>query len=621
MDAIADSKDTMIAMLHDLHHKFLDGNTRKFLIVEGDAKFFNTLQSLKQEYGEELKWVIPYPGDWHTLMNYQIVLMKVYFDAGLKEMAKAAGYPIHQIQRCSQFKRVHYFILEAWEAVYRCMLASFFNNSSESFNTTLKESIAKLLESTTSQSQADFCKAFNHKVADINKQLGNSFKQFYAFVHTMAARDRTWKFWMQFVFEDAMAYIGFYLAIRSGDWDTRMAYLKMMAPLYSAFDHTTYKKLIAQHLADILCMPPNLLLAFQQGAFVVSICGNVWHSVAIDEAHEMLINKGCKTSITRPSPDYISRMAQYLPYRTRAIENARKQLLIEQKGETNAIITSPFFANGDDCKLERNVSAMIEIIQNKSLFEINKENRGLINPFSGKKASYQQEHDLLQFRIIGEEEFQSRVSYFILKTPSVQAPNRRRRLQTFAEKGTRSRQITQLEKDKQLVLTAMKKKMQHSRKTGDPICTPEEQLVQLPLALCTNDGNPLTGQKSYTTKSLESRYKNASPPIFAMELPSGWVPECVLMDGMFLINTTPLGSHKTLKDYPDFLLKRHAIPHLKRGSTEIHILFDNPGHISNTPKQFEQRRRDSMAKIPLEHCCTELQESTKISHVKWRETS
>ena len=33
---------------------------------------------------------------------------------------------------------------------------------------------------------------------------------------------------------------------------------------------------------------------FQQGAFVVSITGLTWHSVAIDEAHEMLTNKTCK---------------------------------------------------------------------------------------------------------------------------------------------------------------------------------------------------------------------------------------------------------------------------------------------------------------------------------------
>ena len=39
-------------------------------------------------------------------------------------MAGAAGYPVSQIQSCSQFKRVHYFLLEAWEATYMPTLFS-----------------------------------------------------------------------------------------------------------------------------------------------------------------------------------------------------------------------------------------------------------------------------------------------------------------------------------------------------------------------------------------------------------------------------------------------------------------------------------------------------------------
>ena len=51
-----------------------------------------------------------------------MALLKPYYDAGLRDMAATAGYRVNQIQSCSQFKRVHNFILEVWEALYRCML-------------------------------------------------------------------------------------------------------------------------------------------------------------------------------------------------------------------------------------------------------------------------------------------------------------------------------------------------------------------------------------------------------------------------------------------------------------------------------------------------------------------
>lgn len=88
---------------------------------------------------------------------------------------------------------------------------------------------------------------------------------------------------------------------------------------------------------------------------------------------------------------------------------------------------------------------------------------------------------------------------------------------------------------------------------------------------------------------------------------------------MFLINTTPLGSHQTLAHYATFLLRRHAILQFHRGSEEVHIIFDAPGRLANTPKYFEQRRRDAMTKVPLEHYCNDLQGHTQISHGKWRE--
>ena len=151
-------------------------------------------------------------------------------------------------------------------------------------------------------------------------------QEFETFIQKMANQDDTWKFWVRFVFQDAMSYVGLFLAIRGGDWNLRVGYLKEMAPLFTAYDHQTYQKLIAQHIADISSMPSQLLTMFQQGAFTVSIKGRSWHSVAIDEAHEMLINKSCKQSVTKPNADNINRIAKYLPYRSKLLEKINLEL-------------------------------------------------------------------------------------------------------------------------------------------------------------------------------------------------------------------------------------------------------------------------------------------------------
>ena len=93
-----------------------------------DQKTYVRIRELKHEYGSELDWIIPFIGDWHLLSNQQSVLMKVYYDAGLKDLAESSGHrgeTLTSIKKCSSFKRTHQFLIQAWEAVYRQMFKTF----------------------------------------------------------------------------------------------------------------------------------------------------------------------------------------------------------------------------------------------------------------------------------------------------------------------------------------------------------------------------------------------------------------------------------------------------------------------------------------------------------------
>ena len=118
------------------------------------------------------------------------------------------------------------------------------------------------------------------------------------FLHKKASEDKNWTLWIQFVLHDWLAYNNIHVAVRTKSWDLRIASLKDMAPVFfclqqtplSKVDLTTSLRLI--NLRDVVRSTDiHVLAKLKDGSFATSITGRPWHSVAIDEAHEMMINK------------------------------------------------------------------------------------------------------------------------------------------------------------------------------------------------------------------------------------------------------------------------------------------------------------------------------------------
>ena len=112
-----------------------------------------------------------------------------------------------------------------------------------------------------------------------SRALSKYVKEFRLFVQQSARKDDTWRFWVQFVFEDDMAYISLFLVIRSGDWNLRMASKKSMPAVFTAFDHPNYQRLISQHLADIPTTPAPIIAMF-----------NSLHAVTLRDSSVAILN-------------------------------------------------------------------------------------------------------------------------------------------------------------------------------------------------------------------------------------------------------------------------------------------------------------------------------------------
>jgi len=57
-----------------------------------------------------------------------------------------------------------------------------------------------------------------------------------------------------------------------------------------------------------------------------------------------------------------------------------------------------------------------------------------------------------------------------------------------------------------------------------------------------------------------------------------------------------------MQDYVKLLLARFVRPQFAAGVKEVHVVFDCPGSLAETPKELEQRRRDKAVESANHHC-------------------
>ena len=589
LDENPDSSDTMRHLAEILLENASSVHQDKYVVLVGDGKTYEHLMKIKRLYGAELKKLLIFPGDWHTLKNYQPVLMKIYYSVGLKELAKTSGFraeTLTSLEKCSNFKRTHQFILQAWQAIYRQMINAYLN-SNKDLLPQLTEPLYSVLASDVAPTEMLV------SVEELLSRLGQ-YEKFRAFVQRLSEVDDIWAFWNQFVFQDCLAYVGLFLSIRCQNWKLRVASLKLMAPLFIAYDRTTYQRLIPNHLADIQSFPKCILKCLEEGAFAVSIRGYKGHSVALDEAHEMCINRDMKAAIVRPSKAYLLKTSLFLRYRIAAHKNLLQQLFPTASNTQSQKDNCSFSTTPEVKEREDNITAMFKDMDCNSVLPHNiSSNRGLGNIFSSKPATPEQAYDLLNFRKIGSNDLKLYIRHRILRQPSTDAPVRQHRLLTMAATKTGKRKLSHKEREHKQVTKCLRQRLAWCNRTGQTYNPAYEQYSVHPRAIADTNGLPNKGVKATWTDKLKKRYSAPNLPVVMDCLPLGWTPHAVIIDGMFLINCSPLRSTSTITEYATFLLNRFTSPHYLAGAKEVHLVFDTSNHVASfNPKCYERARRD-----------------------------
>ncbi|PIK52732.1 hypothetical protein BSL78_10365 [Apostichopus japonicus] len=108
----ADNAETMRHAIDILHDKHGVGKNIQHLVVAGDAKTYEYMHNAKRMYGDDLDWLLPYLGEWHLLKNIQAPLMKLYNDAGLRNLLSAFAVSISGNDGCSvAFDEAHEMLI------------------------------------------------------------------------------------------------------------------------------------------------------------------------------------------------------------------------------------------------------------------------------------------------------------------------------------------------------------------------------------------------------------------------------------------------------------------------------------------------------------------------------
>jgi len=270
---------TVESVLKTMYMKMEVGKNISHLVVVGDGKTYDYLLKLKDEDPIEMAWLLPFPGDWHTLKNYSLALLKIYGPAGLHDLISILhmGRTEKCVLNSTDFEKTFAFIVQSWEAMYRVEISLFLDSlergsdegaaAAFSKNNFLKEVAVKMKKWENIKEPAElYIEAFQ----SLSGILDGLYDEFNRFSTKLCESNENFRFWHNYIHTDCMAYICLYLAGRSGDWELRNHALKLMMPLFHVVNSTFYYRLLPRHIYDLQQFPDYIMASLRAGGFVMS---------------------------------------------------------------------------------------------------------------------------------------------------------------------------------------------------------------------------------------------------------------------------------------------------------------------------------------------------------------
>lgn len=528
------SKRTIAAAVEKLG-KPEDGE--KILLV-GDFGVYRHYVDLKQ--AGRLPHAVVLPGDLHLLMAMQTAIFRRAWSLGLRELAEASMRPSYVDSLLTadgkHFQRKHHFLTAVHDVLRRKMADQPTDPADKAGVSDSEKSILEYLERIVAR-----------RLFDKNDPLG--------------------AVWSSLLLE-LDAYVSLNIAIRTGNWELRMAAVKLFAPLFYAGSQTNYRALVSHHLREVLSWPTDVARDVST-MWVVSVSGDPWTGQAIDEALETGMNRALKRYVKRASGNRVVSLSRVVLERLR-----------HHRAVTSLLAKKSTKRYDRYRKTAKTAAFVWEKLRDAHLHgEIN-------NPFDTSKAPTDTARADTHLWLTRSW---ARMAAAARSEDASQATQPLEMLERATEPSKRGRRR---KTNRETIL----EKQQRAMRPSTAI-----QLCELPLALCTGEGQPLQAHKSTFVDAMCSAIGINKLPEAALPPPD--TATVVVVDGTEAlygevqhdaeVDDDMLSSRATVEHMLACIFKKAALSALMQDTVSTVVLaFDRP-EAADGRKLATQNARDA----------------------------
>ncbi|CAF1443747.1 unnamed protein product, partial [Rotaria sp. Silwood1] len=261
---------TTYACMESTKQRLLDSGIQEVAVIVVDEKIYRNCIEVKENNKLLFNRVLPYPGEFHLMKNYMIVVWGILegsgIDTALGELYKEAS--LRSIMNCSHFNKS----LRAMKLLHSALAALIIHEFLSIVPREIFNDIEVIMQSIPLDVSTNTCKiAWFEKVQQVVQQ------------HQLSVMFNEW----------VCPLIDMYIAIRSADFDSRNAALSRMAPLFFSTNHLNYARLCARHLTDLRSCSDELFNVLAK-AFAVQRTSRPFSAIPMDQTIEVTINKAGK---------------------------------------------------------------------------------------------------------------------------------------------------------------------------------------------------------------------------------------------------------------------------------------------------------------------------------------